>query len=108
MLKSLADLRLGEKAIIQSFKDEIMSLKFLEMGCLPNMEVELVQIAPLGDPICIRTPEYQILMRKAEAATIVVLKIDENAIPITANDIILPITLPTIPTIPTVIPISQK
>ena len=101
MLKSLADLQLGEKAIIQSFKDEIMSLKFLEMGCLPNMEIELVQIAPFGDPICIRTPDYQILMRKAEAATIVVLKIDKNAIPVTANAIILP-------TIPTVIPSSQK
>jgi ferrous iron transport protein A len=75
MLKTLADLRLGEKGVIQSFKDEIMSLKFLEMGCLPNMEVELVQIAPLGDPICIRTPDYQILMRREEAATIVILKV---------------------------------
>ncbi len=101
MLKSLADLQLGEKAIIQSFKDEIMSLKFLEMGCLPNMEVELVQIAPLGDPICIRTPDYQILMRKAEAATIVVLKIDKNALQITANATILA-------NIPTVIPFSKK
>ena len=101
MLKTLADLQLGEKAIIQSFKDEIMSLKFLEMGCLPNMEVELVQIAPLGDPICIRTPDYQILMRKAEAATIVVLKIDKDALPITANPTVLA-------NIPTVTPFSQK
>ncbi len=105
MLKSLADLQLGEKAIIQSFKDEIMSLKFLEMGCLPNMEIELVQIAPLGDPICIRTPDYQILMRKAEAATVVVLKIDENTIPITANATILANTLVVSPT---VTPFSKK
>lgn len=105
MLKSLADLQLGEKAIIQSFKDEIMSLKFLEMGCLPNMEVELVQIAPLGDPICIRTPDYQILMRKAEAATIVVLKIDKNTHPITANATVLANTLTVSPT---VIPFSKK
>jgi ferrous iron transport protein A len=71
--KSLADLKIGEKAIIQSFQDDFMSLKLLEMGCLPNTEVTLCSIAPLGDPICIKVCDYCLSLRKAEAKTVLVM-----------------------------------
>lgn len=70
--KSIADLKIGETAIIQSFTDEAMSLKLLEMGCLPNTEVKLCAIAPLGDPICIKVCDYCLSLRKAEASLVLI------------------------------------
>lgn len=70
--KSVADLKVGEKGIIQFFKDELMSLKLLEMGCLPGTEVKLSCVAPFGDPICIRVSGYSLSLRKDEASTILI------------------------------------
>jgi ferrous iron transport protein A len=41
----------GDKAIIKDFDIDIIPLKLLEMGCLPGNTVELLQIAPFGDPL---------------------------------------------------------
>ena len=68
----LSALRLGQKAFIHSFTDEEMSLKFLEMGCLPGELIRMEMVAPLGDPIAIEVSGYILSMRKKEAATILV------------------------------------
>ncbi|MFN3406066.1 MAG: ferrous iron transport protein A [Cytophagaceae bacterium] len=68
--KSVADLKLGEKGTVCCFRDQEMSLKLLEMGCLPGSEVELTCKAPLGDPVCIRVSGYNLSIRLEEAATI--------------------------------------
>ncbi len=70
--RSVADLKIGEKATIKSFNDQWMSLKLLEMGCLPGAEICLHCKAPMGDPICLNVSGYCLSMRKAEAATILV------------------------------------
>lgn len=70
--RSVADLKIGERAVIQAFNDEVMSLKLLEMGCLPGAEVCMGGKAPLGDPICLHVSGYCLSMRKSEAATILV------------------------------------
>jgi ferrous iron transport protein A len=44
-------LKKGEKAIIKDFDIDLIPLKLLEMGCLPGNLVELLQIAPFGDPL---------------------------------------------------------
>jgi ferrous iron transport protein A len=44
-------LKKGEKAIIKDFDIDIIPLKLLEMGCLPGNMVELLQVAPFGDPL---------------------------------------------------------
>ena len=67
---TLADLKKGEEAIIESFSDEEMALKLMEMGCLPGEKVRLERIAPLGDPIAISVSGYMLSMRRDEAATI--------------------------------------
>jgi ferrous iron transport protein A len=36
---------------LQYFDIDIIPLKLLEMGCLPGNTVELLQIAPFGDPL---------------------------------------------------------
>jgi len=69
---TLADLRLGEKATIDSFTDGELSVKLLEMGCLPGEQVELQNIAPLGDPIAIYVSGYILGLRKAEASSVLI------------------------------------
>ena len=70
--RSVADLRRGEKGIINGFLDDALSLKLLEMGCLPGTEIELNFTAPFGDPICINVSGYNLSLRLDEANTIAI------------------------------------
>lgn len=69
---TLAQLRKGEKGIIDSFTDAEVSLKLLEMGCLPGEIIQVKNIAPLGDPIAIIIDGYTLGLRKAEASAVVI------------------------------------
>ncbi|RUT70574.1 ferrous iron transport protein A [Flavobacterium cupreum] len=51
MQYTIHSLKKGEKAIIKDFDIDVIPLKLLEMGCLPGSMVELLQIAPFGDPL---------------------------------------------------------
>ncbi|KLT69374.1 MULTISPECIES: ferrous iron transport protein A [Flavobacterium] len=51
MQNTIHTLKKGEKAIIKDFDIDVIPLKLLEMGCLPGSIVELLQIAPFGDPL---------------------------------------------------------
>jgi len=44
------------------------------MGVTPNVQVQLIKIAPLGDPVEITVRGYQLSLRKREAALIQVEK----------------------------------
>lgn len=68
--KTVGELRPGENGTISCFKDDNLSLKLLDMGCLPGTVVEMKFSAPLGDPICIDVEGYSLLLRRAEAHTI--------------------------------------
>jgi ferrous iron transport protein A len=48
---TIHSLKKGQKAIIKDFDIDVVPLKLLEMGCLPGNVVELLQIAPFGDPL---------------------------------------------------------
>jgi ferrous iron transport protein A len=48
---TIASLKKGQRAIIKDFDADVIPLKLLEMGCLPGNMVELLQIAPFGDPL---------------------------------------------------------
>jgi ferrous iron transport protein A len=72
-MANLADLKIGEKGEIVGFTDELLSLKLLEMGCLPGIEVILTHLAPFGDPIAIRVSgSYTLSMRREEAETMLI------------------------------------
>ncbi len=68
--KSVRDLKIGESGTICCLNDTEMSLKLLEMGCIPGTEVKLNSKAPLGDPITIIVSNYTLSLRLDEAATI--------------------------------------
>ena len=72
-MANLADLKIGEKGEIVGFTDELLSLKLLEMGCLPGTEEILTHLAPIGDPIAIRVSgSYTLSMRREEAETMLI------------------------------------
>ncbi|MEZ4969898.1 MAG: FeoA family protein [Flavobacteriaceae bacterium] len=70
MITTVAHLRRGQKGIIKEFADGILPIKLLELGCLPGNEIELVQVAPLKDPIYINVNGTHIAIRRSMAALI--------------------------------------
>jgi len=69
---TLNELNIGQEAIIISFTDAALSLKLLDMGCLPGETIKIQRVAPFGDPIAIEVAGYMLSLRKAEATTIIV------------------------------------
>ena len=69
-MKQLSLLKVGESGIIDSFITDDISIKLMEMGCVPGEKVRVEQIAPLGDPICISVAGYQLSLRIDEAQSI--------------------------------------
>ncbi|MCO5724401.1 FeoA family protein [Robiginitalea marina] len=67
---TIAHLRRGEKGIIREFNEASVPIKLLELGCLPGNEVELVQVAPLKDPIYINVNGTHIAIRRSVALQI--------------------------------------
>ena len=66
-MPTLAELKYGQKAIIREFSSTLPNVKLLEMGCLPGNKVELVQVAPLKDPIYFNINGAHIALRKSAA-----------------------------------------
>lgn len=69
---TIDSLQKGQKAKIISFDDSIIPLKLIEMGCLEGNIVELLQIAPLGDPLFLSVNETNLAIRKEMANRIFV------------------------------------
>lgn len=67
---TLDKLSAGDEAIIESFTDDDIKLKLLEMGCLPGEKISVVRLAPLGDPIAYSVSGYLLSMRRDEAASV--------------------------------------
>ena len=70
MQTTIAQLEIGEKAIIKSFDIDAIPLKLIEMGCLPGNMVELLQIAPFGDPLFLDINDSHLAIRLETASMI--------------------------------------
>ncbi len=57
-------LKKSQKGTIVSINAENVPLKLIEMGCLPGNIVEVLQIAPLADPIYIKVNDSFLSIRK--------------------------------------------
>ena len=68
----LSQLEVGETGIVKEFTDLEMSVKLMEMGCVPGEIIKVEKIAPLGDPISIAVAGYQLSLRLDEADNIFV------------------------------------
>lgn len=78
MQTTIHSLKKGEKAIIKDFDIDIVPLKLLEMGCLPGNMVELLQIAPFGDPLYLNINGSHVAIRVETAREIEVELLTNN------------------------------
>lgn len=74
-LNTIASLNIGEIGYISEESLDVIPLKLLEMGCLPGAEVELIQLAPLKDPLYICVNGSHLAIRKETAGKIQILKV---------------------------------
>jgi len=66
-------MKLSEKGRITKVGgDRALRRRILDMGVVPNAEVEIERMAPLGDPVEIKIKGYHLSLRKGEAANIYV------------------------------------
>jgi ferrous iron transport protein A len=77
---TVAHLKRGQRGIIKEFSNNFIPIKLLELGCLPGNEVELVQVAPLNDPIYINVNGSHIAIRREIALKIALELIDETPV----------------------------
>jgi ferrous iron transport protein A len=75
---TIHSLKKGQKGIIKDFDIDIVPLKLLEMGCLPGNVVELLQIAPFGDPLYLNINGSHLAIRVETAREIEVEIIKNN------------------------------
>jgi ferrous iron transport protein A len=75
---TIHSLKKGEQAIIKDFDIDTVPLKLLEMGCLPGNLVELLQIAPFGDPLYLNINGSYVAIRVETAKEIEVEIIKTN------------------------------
>lgn len=78
-MKTTVDLlKIGDKAVITYIDLDKIPLKLLEMGCLPDNDLEIIQIAPLGDPIYINVNNGSHLAIRKETAHEIEVEIREK------------------------------
>jgi len=65
---SLADVEVGGAAtIVRVAGARGLSIRLMEMGLLPGTRVEVLRVAPLGDPIEVRVRGFALSIRRDEA-----------------------------------------
>ena len=76
----LRELEIGKSAVIKSVGGEgALRQHFLDMGLIPGAEVTVIKFAPMGDPMEIQIHGYELTLRLAEAAEVVIEPILERS-----------------------------
>ncbi|KGY13130.1 iron transporter [Vibrio tubiashii] len=73
MKTQLDKLKPGNKGVIVSHGSRgAIRQRLLDLGLIPEMEIEFVRYAPLGDPLEVRVGLTNVVIRKAEAQTVMI------------------------------------
>jgi Fe2+ transport system protein FeoA len=69
MTERLKDLKPGDIAEVIGYEgnDPVYRNKLLAMGLTKGIEVKLIKVAPLGDPVEVTIRGYNLSLRKTEA-----------------------------------------
>ncbi len=63
-MRTLLDMSPGEIASVDHYTFEEIPFKLIEIGCLPDCEIEYIKSAPLQDPIYIRIEGNYLAIRR--------------------------------------------
>ena len=67
-MKTVADLAIGSRGkVVRILGADEVSCRLLEMGLTPGVELVLIGVAPLGDPLELEFRGYRLSVRKSEA-----------------------------------------
>jgi ferrous iron transport protein A len=72
-VKIATQLSFGEQGVIDHLSHSPISLKLLEMGCLPGKSIRVLRAAPLGSPLYMEVGSQCLALREEEAADIFVM-----------------------------------
>ena len=75
---TLSELHPGQQAIIAAFDTYMPPIKLLELGFLPGNAIELIQIAPLNDPMYFNVNGSHLAIRRAIAEQIIIQPLTEE------------------------------
>ncbi|MDR1404439.1 MAG: ferrous iron transport protein A [Candidatus Methanoplasma sp.] len=70
-MKTLKDIKPSETAtVVKIYGEGRLRRRIMEMGITKGCEIEVVKVAPLGDPIELTLRGYDLTIRKADAEQI--------------------------------------
>ena len=73
MKKPLTELKPGSNGVISAHMSKgAIRQRLLDLGLMPEAEIEYVRSAPLGDPIEVRVGMTNVVIRATEAETVIV------------------------------------
>lgn len=68
---TLRDLKPGEMGKVASIGEKgAIRRRLMDMGVTPGVEIKVIKMAPLGDPIEVTIRGYELSLRKEEAGQI--------------------------------------
>ncbi len=71
--RALSDLKPGESGIIESiYGKSAIKRRIRDMGVTNGSLIEVIRVAPMGNPIEVKVKDYHLSLRKDEAADIIV------------------------------------
>ncbi len=68
-MTTLRDLAPGESGVVVGWAGKA-PIRLLEMGVMRGTEIEVIRLAPLGDPIEVKLRGYHLSLRRQEAEQI--------------------------------------
>jgi ferrous iron transport protein A len=70
-VSTLATLPVGSRSkVVRIAGDDEVTIRLMEMGLVPGVELMVIGVAPLGDPLELELRGYRLSLRKSEAARI--------------------------------------
>lgn len=80
MAMTLKELQAGKSAVIDEVGGEgALRRHFLDMGIIPGVEVSVVKLAPMGDPMELKIHDYELTIRVADAEKIKISPVEKTS-----------------------------
>jgi ferrous iron transport protein A len=69
---TLKEMSPGDRGRVQGFEEggRAYRRKLLSMGLTPGAEIQVIRVAPMGDPVEVRVRGTSLTLRKGEAAAL--------------------------------------